>query len=468
MTTSASLFIIGDPSDPDFDYCTYLLNFFNRKFTMLKIKLNQIFINAEKSTDSLKEQLQFIEKSRPNDFIFVTTTNERNNQLMYTIIEENNNNLLDGTNKIEIFQTPLPLFNKRIFLLNKDSFHFSLAICLKYILKFQNNKYSFADQESLNAFISQLNSLFDQSVGEKDYKNESFKLKHLFSNYSKLIELKFTNSEKLAEFIKSFNENIKNNFINDNFLNADFYVYEFEYCSRHLKNNSKDILFLRGKIDVNSFLVKLKQSIETIEKCFREYKPEEICISFNGGKDCCVVLYLFYAIALRNNIKFPLNALLIQIKNQFKEMNEFVDFLTKSCYKKKIIEFIYFNDSKSMKDSLTELKENNPRLTAILMGTRRTDGDYLKNLPPFAYTDNNWPRYMRVNPILDWSFSEVWYFIRILELPYCSLYDHGFTSIDNTLNTVPNKDLLSENGVDYLPAWMLANQQSERYSRKKM
>ena len=74
---------------------------------------------------------------------------------------------------------------------------------------------------------------------------------------------------------------------------------------------------------------------------------------------------------------------------------------------------------------------------------------------------------MRINPILDWTFSEIWYFIRKLQLPYCKLYDQGYTSIDNTQNTVRNENLLKSDGFSYLPAYMLENQEAERYSRKK-
>jgi FAD synthetase len=90
----------------------------------------------------------------------------------------------------------------------------------------------------------------------------------------------------------------------------------------------------------------------------------------------------------------------------------------------------------------------------------------------FAPTDKTWPQFMRVNPILDWTYSEIWFFIRLLQLPYCSLYDQGYTSIDDTSNTVPNKELLliSQSDNDsktYLPAYRLRNQDAERLSRQK-
>lgn len=31
-----------------------------------------------------------------------------------------------------------------------------------------------------------------------------------------------------------------------------------------------------------------------------------------------------------------------------------------------------------------------------------------------------------INPIIDWTTSEVWEFIKEYEIPYCSLYDEGF------------------------------------------
>ena len=31
-----------------------------------------------------------------------------------------------------------------------------------------------------------------------------------------------------------------------------------------------------------------------------------------------------------------------------------------------------------------------------------------------------------LNPIIDWDDGEVWEFIRDNEIPYCSLYDHGY------------------------------------------
>ena len=101
----------------------------------------------------------------------------------------------------------------------------------------------------------------------------------------------------------------------------------------------------------------------------------------------------------------------------------------------------------------------------VLMGNRRTD-PWSHDLHPITPSSAGWPEFQRIFPILDWSFKDVWEFLRSEKLPYCSLYDQGYTSLGEKHNSRPNPSLLQEDG-SYLPAYRLENQEEERLSRFK-
>lgn len=89
-------------------------------------------------------------------------------------------------------------------------------------------------------------------------------------------------------------------------------------------------------------------------------------------------------------------------------------------------------------------------------------------LDEFAPTSAGWPDMMRVNPILRWSYSTVWAYLRSTGLPYCSLYDDGYTSLGSTADTLPNPGLQHpDDPWTFLPAWELADGTSERDGRVK-
>ena len=51
-------------------------------------------------------------------------------------------------------------------------------------------------------------------------------------------------------------------------------------------------------------------------------------------------------------------------------------------------------------------------------------------------------------------------------MPYCTLYDQGYTSVGGKSNTVRNEELkIDENS--YKPAYMLVNEKTERDGSRK-
>ncbi|KAK9831385.1 hypothetical protein WJX81_008521 [Elliptochloris bilobata] len=102
-------------------------------------------------------------------------------------------------------------------------------------------------------------------------------------------------------------------------------------------------------------------------------------------------------------------------------------------------------------------------IKAIVLGTRRRDPN-AEGQDAFCPSSAGWPPFMRVNPVLDWGYGDVWALLRAARLPYCALYDRGFTSIGSVTNTRPNSALCKEDG-SFAPAHMLADARLERAGR---
>lgn len=109
---------------------------------------------------------------------------------------------------------------------------------------------------------------------------------------------------------------------------------------------------------------------------------------------------------------------------------------------------------------------------AFVLGTRRGDPN-CGDQETFAPSSTWLPiPFMRVNPILHWEYGHVWHFLRTFHLPYCPLYDQGYTSLGKRAATTPNPALRRKSLCDqpqvtaaYWPAFMLSDWSLERAGR---
>ncbi|KAJ2968733.1 hypothetical protein NQ176_g9040 [Zarea fungicola] len=197
---------------------------------------------------------------------------------------------------------------------------------------------------------------------------------------------------------------------------------------------------------------------------------EELSLSYNGGKDCLCLLVLLLACLptlTSTTGKSPtsdgnmprIQAMYIAPPDPFPEIEEFVADSTNE----------YHLDLKqytmAMRPALDAYLADTKSIKAIFMGTRRTD-PYSEHLEHFSMTDAGWPQFMRVNPMVDWHYVDIWIFLRQLDIPYCNLYNLGYTSLGGTSNTKPNPKLaIDAEGTKFRPAYDLTRDEDERLGR---
>ena len=115
----------------------------------------------------------------------------------------------------------------------------------------------------------------------------------------------------------------------------------------------------------------------------------------------------------------------------------------------------FFSGLKTLLDETT--------VQGIFLGTRKGDPNAVDQ-QIFSPSSVGWPTFMRINPIMDWSYHDVWEFLTLCELPYCPLYDQGYTSLGSVETTFPNMALARPDG-NFSPAHMLQDPKLERSGR---
>ncbi|KXZ50142.1 hypothetical protein GPECTOR_17g778 [Gonium pectorale] len=207
---------------------------------------------------------------------------------------------------------------------------------------------------------------------------------------------------------------------------------------------------------------KARKAIQVLRRTCALYPLDKIAFSFNGGKDSTVLLHLLRAaVAQLQGPDTPgLGGILsfyFRKNDDFTEVKQFVEGADKQYSLD--VEYIAEQD---FKKGLCDYLESTG-VMAIVLGTRRGDPN-AGGQDTFCPSSEGWPPFMRVNPIIDWTYHEVWVFLRAVRAPYCTLYDHGYTSLGGTGNTLPNSSLRRPDG-GYEPAYALADGRQERSGR---
>lgn len=221
--------------------------------------------------------------------------------------------------------------------------------------------------------------------------------------------------------------------------------------------------------ETHLFNILFDEFLPIIYHAIELYGIDSVSMSFNGGKDCTVLLHGLYSVMelfFYENNKYDdiyshhIKTLYVSCPDGFQDLDRFV----KLCSSKYNLEL--FTSFQPLKNGLTEFMENFNDLSCIIIGTRRTDpfGDKLK---PYLETDGDWYKTMRIHPILNFDYIDIWHYLKFMKMDYCNLYDEGYTSLGHPSCTLHNPYLIKDNeNKDYYPAYYLKNgNENERKGR---
>ncbi|KAL7539266.1 hypothetical protein ACHAXR_009133 [Thalassiosira sp. AJA248-18] len=241
----------------------------------------------------------------------------------------------------------------------------------------------------------------------------------------------------------------------------------------------------------------LKSALHDMEMAYRLYGPFCMVGSYNGGKDAVVIFHLMRAVHAHycserqkgdDSLMIPRpRVIYFQHADEFPEVLSLLDDTVNAFD----VDMLAFKEGVSFGEGLKYLVERNispgknglsfyrntgmasgnkpplppPHPLAFVLGTRKDDPN-AGSQGIYAPSSHYMPPFLRVNPILDWTYGHVWHFLRFFELPYCSLYDDGYTSLGTVKNTLPCPALRKDGeNEEYWPAYMLREWGLERAGR---
>ncbi len=177
----------------------------------------------------------------------------------------------------------------------------------------------------------------------------------------------------------------------------------------------------------------MEEKIQHAIELLREHEPEGgYALAFSGGKDSVVIKQL----AIESGVKFRAFYSVTTI-----DYPDVVDFIRtqhkdvewlrnpKGGFFKRLIERGFF-PTRLARWCCEEFKENSLKgYGAKIIGVRAAESARRAKLWKEVVIDWNNENVKFICPIVDWSQDDVWNFIKSRNLPYCKLYDEGYTRI---------------------------------------
>jgi len=166
-----------------------------------------------------------------------------------------------------------------------------------------------------------------------------------------------------------------------------------------------------------------------IERLREHEPPEGYYGAFSGGKDSCVIKELAKMAGVRVDWHYSLTTVdppeLVQfIKREHKD----VEIVRPKETMWQLIPKKLMPPTRLARYCCHILKESSGTGRVVITGIRQQES-VKRSKRQMTEQDRKDKTKKYLNPIIDWSESDVWEFIRGYSIPYCSLYDEGFARL---------------------------------------
>jgi phosphoadenosine phosphosulfate reductase len=233
----------------------------------------------------------------------------------------------------------------------------------------------------------------------------------------------------------------------------------------------------------------VEKSKEVVREAFQRFKPDELAITWTGGKDSTTALWIIRQVCLEDKIKLP-KVMTIDEYDSFQEIHDFMNKWAKEwkldlewCRNDDVIkaaggklgapvkvkdlnkrnqaelkrigfdqdtfpfEAESYTGNHLMKTVMFNMYIERHNVKAVFQGLRRdeqtarTQDDYFEKKEAAHLI----PEHVRIKPILHFTERDIWDNIMINKIPYCVLYEQGYRSL--------GAKTTSQIAVPGVPAW---------------
>lgn len=154
-----------------------------------------------------------------------------------------------------------------------------------------------------------------------------------------------------------------------------------------------------------SFRLRFDDACRIVDEALEKFGTDGLAVSFNGGKDACAVFHIVrYVLKRRNLLELFGSSSSSAVKIvYFEDSDDFSEVLDIMEQYKSTYNVIYTQFKCPFRDGMVECVKNG--MKAIVMGLRMGD-PHSNGATVFLPSTSDWPHFIRVNPILHWTYSD--------------------------------------------------------------